>query len=145
MSIQLGPKLKQLSSRETLNSIETWKNNILYNLSLNPNFAPYLKVGFKFGKKTKDKPSRDLTDSVGDDALSKEAKCITVDMMLTQVANWAEVIPRNDIVKNCETLDQIWQVIRLYYNLQTTGSLLNETWNLTRQPDETPQALYSRL
>ena len=145
MSIIYGPKLRQLSQKETLNSIETWKNNIMYNLSLNDSFAPYLRAGFKFGKKSKDKPTRELTDSTGDGALTKEAKCIIVDMMLTQIANWAEVIPRNDIVKNCETLDQIWQVIRLYYNLQTTGSLLNEAWNLTRQPDETPQALYSRL
>ena len=146
MSIQVGPKLRQLNSSETLSTLESWFSQVKYNLTLNPQFLSYLKEGAKFGRKTKTKTYRDLVDdTTGDSPLSKEAKCIHVDLMVEQIANWADLIPRNDIIKDCGSLDDIWQTIRRYYNLETTGSLLNRTWNLTRLPDETPQALFSRL
>lgn len=148
MSITLGPKLRQLSHNETLSSLESWFSMVRYNLALNKEFQQFLKIGVKFGRKSRAKPSRDLKDDTTGEAsarVSKETKCVQVDMMLDQVANWADVIPRNDITKDCESLDDVWQTIRRYYNLETTGSLLNQAWNLVRQPDETPQALYSRL
>ena len=146
MSIVLGPKLRALTPNETLSSLESWMSMVRYNLSLNKEFHPYLKADMIFGNKTRASPNRALTDrGSGDTAVSKEAQCIQVDMMLEQIANWADLIPRNDIVRDCTSLDNVWQVIRRYYNLETTGSLLNQAWNLVRQPDESPQALFSRL
>ena len=148
MSITFGPKLRQLNPKETLSSLETWFSMVKYNLTLNKDFQDYLKADAKFGKKSKARPSRSLVDdTTGEESarVSKETKCVHVDLMLDQIANWADLIPRNDITKDCESLDEVWQTIRRYYNLETTGSLLNQAWNLVRQPDETPQALYSRL
>ena len=123
---------------------------MLYNLILNDNFRPYLPV--QFGKKTRAKPNRDLlgdlTSANLPDPEGKTAadKCVIVDTMLDQISNWTlNVIPRNDITRDCGSIDEVWQKLRLFFNMETTGALLNEVWNVSREPDESPQALYSRL
>ena len=43
-----------------INSFENWKQNLLYTLSLDSNFAPFLADGFTWLKKTKAQPLRGL-------------------------------------------------------------------------------------
>ena len=120
---------------------------------MNEEFRPYLVAGFRWGKKSRLKETRDLVDIpevktegvVTTPKKSKEERAIEVDLMLDQIANFAPVIPRNDVIKDSATMDEVFQKIRLFYNLQSTGSLLNECWNIKRLPEETPQALYARL
>ena len=147
---QLGPKLTELPKTLTFPQFETWKQNILYHLSLNEDFRPYLHLNF--GKKTKHSSLRNLRDDVNDKGeldprgATAETKCIIVDQLLEQLSNWTlNIIPRNDVTRDCASLEAVWQKLRLYYNMESTGSLLNEVWNVVREPDETPQALYSRL
>ena len=45
---------------ETINSFENWKQNLLYTLSVDSNFAPFLADGFTWLKKTKAQPLRGL-------------------------------------------------------------------------------------
>lgn len=40
-----------LTKVETVNSYENWRQNLLYTLSLDPNFLPYLEDGATWGKK----------------------------------------------------------------------------------------------
>ena len=151
-----GPKIRQLSQNETLASIENWKSTVVYGLRLNPEFKPYLKDSVIFGKKSRTNPHRDLTDTTitikdneGKDVLqvseSAEDKCEVVDMLLDQIANWAQTVPRNDITKDSRSLKDVWSKVKLHYNKQQSGSLLNDVWKVKREPDETPQALLSRL
>ena len=162
-TLKYGPKPRSLTPNETLNSLEVWKCNILYGLRVNEAFRPFLVDGFVWGRKSKTTPYRSLKDDVVQHAAvegtngsivtpareeivkTREDKAYDVDLMLDQIANYAECIPRNDIVKDSESLEVVWQKIRLFYNLQSSGSLLNECWNIRRLPDETPQALYARL
>ena len=154
-NLYTGPKLKALSTNETFASIESWKANIIYSLRLNKDFQPYLTEGFIFGRKTRAKPSRDLVDDIKTERVndedvvtiikSKEEKAVIVDLMLDQIANWASCIPRNDITRDCRSLNDVWSKIRQFFNKQITGSLLNDVWNVKRQSDETPQALLSRM
>ena len=65
--------------------------------------------------------------------------------MLETIHQFTPKIPHDDIVLDCNSLLEVWQVIRLHSNIQTTGALLNDIWNIKRLPDETPQALYSRI
>ena len=111
-------------------------------------------------KKSKVYPSRELTDDTetrtiknqaGEDVqatiitISKEDKCFTVDTLLEQIANFAPTIPRNDIVKDSASLQDVWGKIRLYFNLEKSGALANECWSVKRKPEESPQALFARL
>ena len=52
---------------------------------------------------------------------------------------------REDITEECACLDDVWQTVKQFYNLQASGALLNQCWNIQREPDESPQALYTRL
>lgn len=162
-NLQHGPKVRTLSAKETLSTLESWRSTVIYGLRLNPDFRPYLKEGVTFGKRTRNKPYRDLTDDiktekqkvkVNDQEVEqdvdivvkcKEDKAVDVDLLLEQIANYAPNIPRNDITKDCKSLGEVWQRIRQFYNKQQAGSLLNEVWNIRREVEESPQALFSRM
>ena len=159
-NLRHGPKIRELSSKETIATLESWKNTVIYGLRLNTDFRPYLQDGVVFGKKSKNKPYRDLKDDQRVDIIkeegqpdrevvviikSREEKTIEVDLLLDQIANYAPSIPRNDITKDCKSLREVWIQIRQYYNKQPTGSLLNDVWNIKREFEETPQALFARM
>ena len=147
-NLQHRPKVRCLSSNETLALLESWRDNVLYGLRLNPDFRPYLEEGFLFGRKTRNKPDRDLKDTVKTEqqnnvnvqvvVKSKKEKCVEVDLLLDQISNYAPNIPRNDITKDSKSLSEVWQKIRQYYNKQQAGSLLNDVWNVKREVEETP-------
>ena len=122
---QLGPKLTELPPKCTFSAFEQWRQNIKYHLSLNEDFRPFLNC--TFGKKTKTSPLRSLKDDLTDKGepdprgMTAETKCIIVDQMLEQLSNWTlNIIPRNDITRDCASLEAVWQKCRLYYNMEKT-------------------------
>lgn len=160
MNLQIGPKIKSLSTSESVSSLESWKANITYALQLNPTFSEYIQEDYIFGKKNKHFPFRRLQDvyikettknEKGEDvevlvkSKGKEQRCTDVDTLLQQIANYCPHVPREDIVKDCATLKDVWKVIRSFYNKQLRGSSLNDIWNVRREAEETPQALYARI
>ena len=155
-----GPKVRTLTSKETISSLETWKSTVIYGLRLNPEFREFLEDSFVWGKKSSTYPHRHLNDvfekqTIKDDegndkeilvrVQRKEDRAAIVDLLLDQICNYCPNIPRNDITKDCPTLNDVWKKIRQYYNKEQTGSLLNDVWNIRRELDETPQALYARM
>lgn len=162
MNLQHGPKVRTLTSSESLCSLESWKSTVVYGLRLNPEFKEYLAEGFVWGKKTRNNPSRDLEDiyikrviTDPDDETkqkevlvkdrSKEERCDVVDLLLEQVSNYCPHVPRTDITKDCRSMKEVWITIRSFYNRQLTGASLNDVFNVRRELDESPQALYARI
>ena len=148
-STHRAPKQWSLSKTETVNSFENWKQNLIYTLSLDNNFASLLEHGKKWGKKTKTAPHRDFTDdpnTVAEGARrTKQQKSAMLDLMLGQIANYCPVISRNVIVKNSTSLDEIWQTIRLHYGFQSSGSHFLDFDEIKLRPDERPEDLYQRI
>ena len=62
MSTIRAPKQWSLTTNETITSFESWRHNLVYSLSLDPGFAPFLLTGSIWGKKTQATPLRGLTD-----------------------------------------------------------------------------------
>ena len=60
MATPKAPKQWQLTKDETINSFENWKQNLLYVLSLDNNFAPFMENGFTWQKKSAAQPNRGL-------------------------------------------------------------------------------------
>lgn len=123
-----APKQWCLTKVETVNSYENWRQNLLYTLSLDTNFLPYLENGATWGKKTHANPHRKFVD---DDDNVPEANCktraqkvSTLELMLGQIANYTPIISRSTIINNSTTLRNIWQIIRLHYGFQSTGAHL---------------------
>ena len=147
MASNKAPKQWQLTTNETLNSFKNWKENLVYTLSLDQSFAPYLKDGVTWGKLTSSTPSRGFTDDATTvaNAKTKEEKCTTLNLMLGQIANYATVISRNQIIKNSVSLNDIWDKIRQHYGFHTTGSRFLYLSTIRQLPSERAEDLYQRL
>ena len=144
-----APKQWCLTKTETLNSFENWKQNLIYTLSLDPNFAPFLVEGASWAKKTKTQPLRGFT-SDGDDIpegtrRTAEQKTNMLELMLGQIANFCPIISRNTIVKSSTSTESIWNAIRLHFGFQATGAHFVDLNDIRLQPNERPEDLYQRL
>ena len=85
-----APKQWQLTSNETINTFKNWKENLVYTLSLDKSFAPYMKDGVTWTKYSSVSPNRGFVDDGNDVAngQTKEEKCATLTLMLGQIANY---------------------------------------------------------
>ena len=149
MATSKAPKQWTLSKDETLNSYNNWKENLIYTLSLDSNFSPFLKDDAKWTKASTTDPNRGLTDDdTSIDATTrktKEQKVIQLNMMLGQIANYATVISRNQIVKNSTSLGDIWAKIREHYGFHITGSRFLDLSNIRLEMSKRSEDLYQRL
>ncbi|KAJ8021085.1 hypothetical protein HOLleu_40854 [Holothuria leucospilota] len=68
-----------------------------------------------------------------------------VELMLGQVANYCPIIARNSISKGATSLSSIWQMIRLHYGFQTSGSHFLDLSEIKLEVDERYGDLYQRL
>ena len=148
-STHRAPKQWCLSKSETINSFENWRQNLLYTLSLDSNFAPFLAEGFMWGKKTKADPLRGFTDDGEDVAeanrLTAQQKVNFLELMLGQIANYCPIIARNTLVKNSISIQSIWNTIRQHFGFQITGAHFIDFADIHLESNERPEDLYQRL
>ncbi len=99
MAVSKAPKQWQLTKDETITTFENWRQNLVYTLSLDNNFTPFL-TNLQWGKKTAQKPNRDLVDvAEGPNKKTAAQNAIHLDMMLGMIANYCSVITRSTITK----------------------------------------------
>ena len=142
-----APKQWQLTTNETLNSFKNWKENLVYTLSLDKAFAPLLKDNVTWLKHSTTAPNRGFADDAAGTANAQTAaeKCATLNLMLGQIANYATIISRNQIIKSSTSLNDIWDKIRQHYGFHTTGSRFLDLSAIRLQPSERPEDLFQRL
>ncbi|XP_078384150.1 LOW QUALITY PROTEIN: uncharacterized protein LOC144666624 [Oculina patagonica] len=149
MSSNRAPKQWCLSKNETLTSFESWKQNLLYTLSLDSNFASFLAEGSSWLKKTRASPLRGFTNDGEPVPAAQRRTAIQkvnmLELMLGQIANYCPIISRNTIVKNSTCIGDIWQTIRLHFGFQTTGGHFLDLDDIHLNPDERPEDLFQRL
>ena len=144
-----APKQWCLTKTESINSFENWKQNLVYTLSLDANFAPFLVEGALWKKKLKTEPLRGFAND-GDDVAqaqrrTAQQKVNMLELMLGQIANYCPIISCNTIVKNSTSIEFIWNAIHLHFGIQATGAHFVDFNNIKLQPDERPEDLYQRL
>jgi hypothetical protein len=143
-----APKQWQLTKTETITSFESWRQNILYTLSLDPVFAKFLVEDLTWTKSGV-QPHRGFQSD--GEAVAAAIRCtaslkaIQLELMLGQIANFCPIISRNTIVKKSESLNSVWQAIRQHYGFHTTGARLLDFADIKFEPDERPEDLYQRL
>ena len=147
-STHRAPKQWCLSKVETINSFENWKQNLLYTLSLDSNFAPFLADGVTWLKKPRAQPLRGL-ESDGEAVplsrrLTARQKANFLELMLGQIANYCPIISRSTLVKNSTSLEFIWQTIRQHFGFQVTGAQFIDFSDIHLAADERPEDLYQR-
>ena len=144
-----APKQWCLTRDETLSSFQAWKQNLLYILSLDLNFKPFLEPGVTWTKKTSANPTRGLT-SDGYDIPKRQRrtaneKAADLHLMLGQIANFCPIIARNTFEKNSTSLNDIWQAIRIHFGFQTIGSHFLDLADIKLEPNEHAEDLYQRI
>ena len=144
-----APKQWALTKDETINSFENWRTNLMYILSLDNNFAEFLADGFTWHKKSAAHPNRGLAPDgeniPRDNRKTAAQKNAQLELMLGQIANYASVISRNTIVKQSESLKDIWQKLRQHYGFQSTGSHFLDLCSIKLQQGERHEDLFQRL
>ena len=144
-----APKQWSLSKNESINSFENWRQNLVYTLSLDSNFAPFLTNGTTWGKKTKTQPLRGLTNDGESVPLSirrtARQKVNFLELMLGQIVNYCPVISWNTLVKNSTSIQSVWNTIRAHFGFQITGAHFLDFADLHLEADERPEDLYQRL
>ena len=144
-----APKQWCLTKTESINTFENWKSNLLYCLSLDANFSPFLEETTTWQRASKSNTTRGLSD---DDESVPEAtrktaaqKVKLLDMMLGQIANYCPIISRNTITKSSTSLNSIWQAIRLHYGFQSSGARFLDFSDIKYNPDESYEDLFQRV
>ena len=144
-----APKQWCLGKNETVTSYESWRQNLLYTLSLDSQFAPFLMEGVTWEKKSKTSPLRGFTadgEEIPENIRrTAQQKVNMLELMLGQVANYCSVISRNTIIKNSTSMAQIWQSIREHFGFQSTGAHFIDFSDIHLDPNERPEDLYQRL
>ena len=142
-----APKQRHLEKVETLNSFNAWKDNLIYILSLNANFTPYLAEGAAW--QTDAVANRGYADDGNDVAqnarVTAAQKAARLKLMLGQIANYATVISRNQIIERSTSLGFIWSKLREHYGFQQTGSRFLSLSAIKLQTSERPEDLFQRL
>ena len=142
-----APKQWSLSKTENITTFEAWRQNLLYILSLDSNFADFLSETFTWEKKTPIFPTRGLSNDPPEQTNSRTAqqKMIHLELMLGQIANYCPIISRNIIVRQSTSLSFIWQAIRLHFGIQSSGAQFLDYAAIKLDPDERPEDLFQRL
>ncbi|XP_019645788.1 PREDICTED: uncharacterized protein LOC109486400 [Branchiostoma belcheri] len=142
-----APRQWCLTKTETINSFENWRSNLVYVLSLDTKFAPFLTDGFTWQKKgVENRGLANDADPVPENARRTAAqKAASLDLMLGQIANFCPIISRNRIVKASTSLSDIWQAIRLHFGFQSTGGYFLDIASVKLEPNERPEDLFQRL
>ena len=148
-STHRAPKQWCLSKSETITNFENWRQNLLYTLSLDSNFAPFPAEGITWGKNTKPEPLRGFPDD-GETVraasrLTAQQKVNFFELMLGQIANYCPIISRNTLVKNSTSIQSIWNTIRQHFGFQITGAHFIDFADIDLEPNERPKDLYQRL
>ena len=86
-----------------------------------------------------------VTDPPTEGTRTKEQKVAQLNLLLGQIANYATIISRNQIVKNSVSLNDVWSKLREHYRLHTTGSKFIDLVDIRLQPGERYEDLYQRI
>ena len=141
------PKQWVLSEHETITSFASWQSNILYHLSLNNEFAPFLEDNATWQKKSV--ANRGLAAD-GDTVAANERKTaaqknIHLDRMLGLIAQFSPSLLRNDIIRKSLSLDWIWKRIRKHYSFQQSEVNFLRLSLIKREPEERYETLFQRI
>ena len=106
------PKPRELKDNgETITSFASWKSNILYHLSLNNEFAPFLEATWQKSSVTIRGLAADADPIPANERKTAAQKNIHLERMLGLVAQFSPSLLRNEIVEKSLNLNWIWKRI----------------------------------
>ena len=132
------PKQWQLTENETITSFANWQSNIMYHLSLNNEFEPFLTTVWQ----KKSVPNRGLTATTTKTAVQLN---IILERMLGLIAQFVPTLLRNDILKKSTSLNYIWQRIRKHYSFPQSEVNFLKLSSIKREEHERYETFFQRI
>ena len=146
----MAPKQWLLTKIETVNSFESWCQNLQYVLSLDPNFALFLVSGASWEKKTKSNVIRGFVDDTApiptESRKTAAQKVALLELMLGQIANFCPIISHfldlaDFKLEQDERPKDLFQRLTAFFDdnlLSTTGGLSHHREVPTEDEDISP-------
>ena len=120
---------------------------MVYALSKDPEFTPFLKADAKWLPLRPEFPCRGLQDQTDGLKLNKEQLVASLNMMLTRLSQWVPHYLSQEIINESTSLTFVWQTIRAYYGFQQSEvqfmSFAQIKWEGPSK--ERPERLYRRI
>ena len=138
-----APKPWQLNEDETISSFANWKSNILYNLSLNNEFAYFLDSNWSKSSV----PNRGLVDVKVGDVVTKTAvqQAILLDRMLGLIAQFVPSLLRSEIIKRSTSISWIWDWLRKHYSFNASEANFLRLSDIKLEPGERYETFFQRI
>ena len=131
---------QRLSEDETLNSFEDWKNNLVFYISQEKTFTPLLKTDATWTKTSDDDIYRGRVDANG---------LLILNNLLGVIASLAPPLLHGDIIDDTTKLDDIFSLIRTYYQFAPSEATFIKFCSIKREITEgvveRPIHLYLRM
>ena len=129
-----APKPRALTENENSSTFETWKDNLLFHLTMEGNFEEFLEDDCEWGPPTQ--PYRGLkADTEGTNKKTAKQKDAWLKLMLGSIASFAPVIPRKFVISEALCLNDIWNRLRTHYGFRKSGSLILDLASFTQGPN----------
>ena len=136
------PKPWQLTESETINSFANWKSNVLYNLSLNNEFAQFLDSEWS----KKPVANRGLQAvTTGNDTKTAVQRAIVLERMLGLVAQFVPSLLRSEIIKRSTSLSWIWNRLRKHYSFTASEVNFLKLSEIKMEEGERYETFYQRI
>ena len=138
-----APKLWQLTENESVSSFANWKTNIMYNLSLNNEFAPFLDSTWA----KKSVPNRGLADLKEGATVKKTAVqlAIVLERMLGLVAQFVPALLRSEVIKRSTSLSWIWNRLRKHYSFNASEVNFLRLSDIKMEEGERYETFFQRI
>lgn len=137
-------KIRDLSETETPSTLESFWEDLIFRLSLHPQFIPFLESYWEpYG----------LSDSRGlhDDQLlalnpwSGMQKCASLNLMLGAIASRIPVISRKFITREACSLRDVKTRLRVHYGFSKSGGLILDMFNLPSDDFSSHEVLWEKI
>ena len=138
-----APKCRVLTSDETPESFENWKETLLFNLTLDSTFEFLLEDGLKWQPISVE--NRGLTADSGEHGKTAKQKAAILSMLLGTIASYAPVISRQFITEEALSLSDIWSRLRIRFGFRKSGGLILDLSTLHLEEGESYEGLWERL
>lgn len=139
------PKPRELNENETITSFASWKSNILYHLSLNNEFAPFLDSVWQKSSVLNRGLRADAGPTPPEERKTAAQKNIHLERMLGLIAQFAPSLLRSEIINKSISLNWIWKRIRKHFSFQQSEVNFLRLSTIKREPDERFETLYQRI
>ena len=139
-------KLEALTENETIASVNSWQQNLEFQLAACNEFSPFLASDFTWSRKSV--TDRGLTDDTTGDVNSRKTaaqKCIVLNHMLGLIISYCPENIRLEIERKSTSLKWIWQRVRRHYGFSKSEVHFLKLANIKLNEGERYESFFQRL